>query len=49
MGERASRSGLRGEVAAARSDGMASRARDAGAGREYERQGEANQLLWQKA
>jgi hypothetical protein len=45
VGERASCLGLRGGVAAARSDGMASRAQDAEAGREYERQGEANQLL----
>jgi hypothetical protein len=45
MGERASRSDLRGGVTAARSDGMASRARDVEAGRAYVRQGEANLLL----
>jgi hypothetical protein len=49
VGERASRSGLREGVIAARSGGMASRARDAEEGREYERQEEANQHLWQKA
>lgn len=47
--ERASRSGLREEAVAARSDGMASRAPDAGEGRECERREEANQHLWQKA
>jgi hypothetical protein len=45
MGERALRSGLRGEAAGAHSDGTASRARDVGADRAYVRQGEAILLL----
>jgi hypothetical protein len=45
MGERASRSGLRGGAAGAHSDGTASRTRDVEADRAYVRQGEANLLL----
>ena len=45
MGERASRSDLRGGAAGAHIDGTASRARDVGADRVYVRQWEANLLL----
>jgi hypothetical protein len=44
MGERASRSGLRGGAAGAHSDGTASHVRDVGAGKAYVRQGEVNLL-----
>ena len=46
---RASRSDLRGEVTAARSDDMGSHAQDVGVDKAYAQQKGANQLMWQRA